>query len=127
MPKKRGICAGIAVGVEGIDRIVLRGYVDHVVDAFARDADIGQVQGLGIHVTVDRIREQLSELASVYVERCENSFGNIGPTSGVVVVLGGALALPTLTGLAKPRIVENRTIQEMVEEKMMNQPGRNFR
>ena len=65
-PERRGVGALIAVGIEGVDRVVLGGHEDDVVRD-AVDRQVRHVQRLGVDVAVDRLREELAEVRGIDV------------------------------------------------------------
>jgi hypothetical protein len=75
------------IGVERIDAIVLGGYIDHVARA-AGDGHARHVQGLSIHLAVDRVRAFLAEFHGVDVRRGKKRLGQVLAGAGIVVVPG---------------------------------------
>ena len=69
-PQRLGICPGVAVGIEGVDRVVLGGDEGDVVHG-AVDRQARHVQRLGVDVAVDRLREEQAEVGRVHIRRRE--------------------------------------------------------
>ncbi len=67
LPKRRGVGAGIVIGIEGIEGVMFRGHVNDVVRAFARDVHIGHDQRLRIYKAIQSARKQSSKTVRVYV------------------------------------------------------------
>src|SRR6185295_10536842 len=77
----------LAVGVEGVDRVVLGGDVDDVVDA-GRGGDAGDVERLGVGVAVQRVGGDLPELLRVHVRARERGLARVLALPRVVVFPG---------------------------------------
>jgi len=77
-----------AVGVEGVDAVVLGGGEDYVALAEVGDGERGDVEGLGEDVAVDGEGVEFAEGAGVDVGGGEDFFVESGAGAGVVV-LGG--------------------------------------
>src|ERR1022692_652273 len=69
LPKRS---AAEAVRVEGIYAVVLRGHINHIVRALARNTHVRNVKWLGIDLTIHRIGKQFPEGARVYVRWSEH-------------------------------------------------------
>ena len=82
-----------AVGVEGIDAVVLGGDEEHVVFALTGNLDVGHIKGLSVSIAVDGKSKDFSKLFGINVLRVENFFVEICPGAGVVVLGGQHLCL----------------------------------
>ena len=65
-----------------------RDHVHHIVDAFLRDVDVGNIERLSCNQAIDRLREEGSELRGVYVGWRQESFVGIQAGTRIVIVLG---------------------------------------
>ena len=74
------------VRIDGKHAVVLRGDVNHIVRATA-DADVGQVERLGIRRPVQGDGEQLAELTAVHVGRSQRGLEGVLSGAGIVVVV----------------------------------------
>ena len=61
--------------------------VEDVMDALAGNADVGDVEGLGVRRSVDGQGKQFPELGCVDVLRRESHFGSIEASTPQVVVI----------------------------------------
>ena len=75
-----------AVRVEGIHRIIFRRRKNHIV-RLSIDDHIRNVNRLGVHVAIERIREELAEIVHVDVRRRKNEFIRVLALARVVVVI----------------------------------------
>jgi hypothetical protein len=82
-----GVGGTQAVGVEGVDAIVLRGDEYEVMDALARNIDASHVQRLGIDLPVHRVGVQLAERGRGDVGRREGGLGQVLTRPRHVVVI----------------------------------------
>ena len=74
---------GAAVGVEGVNAVVLRGDVDHVDRRrLAGDGDARDGQRLGVDVAVDRVGVELAEGGRVDVGRRQRRLGGVHTRQG---------------------------------------------
>ena len=76
-PDRFGIRAAIRIGVEGVDRVVLRGNEKDVVDLAVTHRQSGNIEWLGIDTTVYCLREQFAEGVHIHVGGCENGLAGI--------------------------------------------------
>src|ERR1039458_6690347 len=75
----------VSLRVESVHRIVLGGYVNHVVNALAGDVDVVGIKRLGIHRAVKVLLEQKFQLRHILNVEC--TFIREPARSFVVVVL----------------------------------------
>jgi hypothetical protein len=87
VPQRRGVGAGVAVGIERINAIMLGRNVNHIVRAEAWDGNIRNIQRLRIHVSVDGLAKDFAEFGLVDVGRSQHGFVRVLTRSVVVVVL----------------------------------------
>ena len=76
------------VGIEGVDAVVLRCYVENVT-LLAGDHDVGEVKRLSIDFAVDCIEADLAELGGVYVALRKDGLLRVESVAGDVVVKRG--------------------------------------
>ena len=55
------------VGIESINRILHGGHIDHIVRSLSRNVDVGNIERLGIDLSVYGTREQLAKLTGVHI------------------------------------------------------------
>src|SRR5690349_11115589 len=55
LPDESAVRAGIAVGVKGINAVVLSGDENNIVCSLTRDGEAGDVKGLAIGLTVEAV------------------------------------------------------------------------
>ena len=82
LPQRRA-----AVGVEGVHRIILGGHEHDIVRA-ALHGQPGEVQGLRIHLAVDRQQAQEAEAARLHVRGGERGLGQVLPGARQIVFVG---------------------------------------
>ena len=75
------------VGIEGIDAVVYRGYINDVVSSTAH-GEIRNQQWLRINLIVDHAFEQHAEVGLVHIRRRQYGFAQVCAGALVVVVLG---------------------------------------
>ena len=85
LPEGLGVRAAVAIGIEGVDAIVLGDDEEDVVRALAGDAEIGHVKRLSVDVAIHGVAEQLSELGGVDVGERQRRFVAVQGVAGVVV------------------------------------------
>ncbi len=89
IPKRRCITALIVVGVEGVNAIVHRDRIHGVVRRIrCRDEDVGNIERLGGHLSIQALREKLTKLDRIDVGRSQDRFPCVLTGASVVVVLG---------------------------------------
>lgn len=93
MPQGLSVGASVVIRVERIDAVVHGRNVYDVVRAEIRNAQVGDVQGLRVGVTVNGLGEQLAEHCGVYVAGGEGSFLSVLARTGVVIMVGGDIDL----------------------------------
>ena len=71
VPQQPAIRFGVAVRVKGIDTIVGRRHKDDVPHALSRNRQPGNIQRLGIDISIHRILSQQAERLGVYVGRSQ--------------------------------------------------------
>ena len=86
-PKGRRIRSAVRIGVKRINAVVLRGDENDVVNSFAGDRHVWNVERLCVNPAVNRVREQFAEGGLIDIGGCQNSFGGICACAGVIVVL----------------------------------------
>src|SRR5437016_5293845 len=87
MPERMGVDAGILIGVEAIEAVMLGCNENHIVRVLAWDRDSVHVERLSIYLAIHRLREELPE--RVNVQSCGRQLRLfwILPCARVVVVL----------------------------------------
>src|SRR5690348_5210549 len=90
-------CAFGIIGIEGINRVVFRGYKEYIA-LRARNGEIGDVQGLSVDVPVHRQGEELAKIADVDVGSVEPGLLAVFASAIIVVMLGGDRYLGRCTG-----------------------------
>src|ERR1700689_2731838 len=88
LPERVCVDASIAVGIERIDAVVLRGNVDDVVLSLAWHGYALEFDRLRINLTVHGLTEQLAEACGIYVRGCEHTLVEILAGAKVVVMVG---------------------------------------
>jgi hypothetical protein len=83
-----GVHPGIAIGIKGIDAIVLGRHDDNVVNPLAGDANTGQNEGLAINLPVYRVGEELAEAVGVHIGGGQLRLVGIVAGAGEIVVVG---------------------------------------
>ena len=81
-PQRTGLRARV-VGVEGKDRVVLRGHVHHVLTS-----DATHVERLGVHLSVDVSREHFAKRAGPHVGRREHLLFGVRSGTRQIVLRG---------------------------------------
>src|SRR5262249_32669838 len=66
-PKRIRVRAAVAVGIKGVDAVVLCSHKNDVVRALSRDRDVGDVERLRVNLSVDRLREKLAKVGGIDV------------------------------------------------------------
>ena len=89
LPERGTVRAGIGIRVECIDAVVLGGYEHNVVNSLAGDRDGGEVERLGVELSIDRPGEELAELNRVDVRGSEKGFRKILACPGEIVAISG--------------------------------------
>src|ERR1700722_14899727 len=112
VPKRAGVCPGVAVGVEGVDAVILSRNINHVMNP-AGDAHIRNVERLRIYVAVDGLRKFLAEAArSFHYGWSESGFVQVLSGAQNVIVLhedpGEAAGVGRVIGNAKNRNAADR-------------------
>src|SRR5581483_11623197 len=75
------------IGVEGVNAVMHRRDIDHVVDA-AADIDIGCHQRLAVNLVIHHVLEEHAKLVDIYVAGRKGGLVQVGAGARVVIVLG---------------------------------------
>lgn len=75
------------VGIEAVNAAVFRGYKNDIVGAVG-SGQVGQIERLGVYLSVDWDDEQEAETGGIYIAGCKGALVQILPSSGIVVVVG---------------------------------------
>ncbi len=78
---------GPAIGIQGVNTIVRRRHVDHIVRA-AANTDVRHHQRLCVDLVINRDLEQQAELGSVDVAWRQYGFVQVLPGSPEIIMLG---------------------------------------
>src|SRR5713101_6548451 len=87
-PKQVPVGVAVAVGVEGINRVMHCEDKHDVARAFAWNVQVVDDQRLGIDVAVHRVAEQFAEAGDIDVRQGQKRFVCVLPLACVVVVVG---------------------------------------
>ncbi len=93
LPQGARVRSRIVVCVERVHAVSFCGHKKHVVRAFARDRNVGQIQGLRVDISGHWLREELAEGTHGDVLGRENRFIRIRAAAGIVVMVRGHVHL----------------------------------
>src|SRR5579862_8511972 len=85
MPERRPSCR--VVGVECVHAIVLSAHEDHIAGSLAGNRNIGNVERLGVNLTVHGARKELTKRIDVDVRGVEDGLAQVRACAIQVVML----------------------------------------
>ena len=88
VPQRRGVASLIAVGVEGINAVVHGRNINDVVGGVrCRNQNARNIQRLRRHLSIERLREEFSELRRIDIRRSQDGFRKVLSGTRIVIVL----------------------------------------
>jgi hypothetical protein len=88
LPKRATIRSAVAVGVEGVYRIMFCSNKDYVMGRLVRQGEIGNIQRLRINLAIHRVAKQLAKRIGVDIGRSEKGLQGILALMSIVITPG---------------------------------------
>jgi hypothetical protein len=88
-PQRGTVHSRVVVRIEGVNAVVLRGHVHHVVTAEAGNGDVGHVKRLRVNVTIHGVRKKLTKAGSSNIVWRQNGLVQVLAVAAIVVARGG--------------------------------------
>lgn len=88
LPEWPTIGSAVAVGVEGVHRIMLCSNKDYVMRRLVRKGEIANIERLRINLAIHRVAKQLAKCIDVDIGRSKNSLLRILALMSVVIAPG---------------------------------------
>jgi hypothetical protein len=88
LPEGPTIGSAVAVGVEGVHRIMFCSNKDYVMRRLIRQGEIAHIEWLCIHLAIDRVAKQLAKRIGVDIGRSKNGLLRILALMRIVIAPG---------------------------------------